>query len=324
MIAPEAVARFRGDFEQLTGGVPDRLGIAVSGGPDSLALLLLAHAAYPGAVEAATVDHRLRPASTAEAAHVAAVCAARNIPHSTLPIQWDHDKAANLQARAREQRYLALKSWAAERGLRWIATGHHQDDQAETILMRLARGAGIDGLTGIRPRRQLAEGVYVVRPLLGWRRSELIAIASAAGVDPVDDPTNRSPAHDRTHFRALVQASDLLQPARIAAAARNLAAVQEVVLWAEAGAGDTAVAWDADGCRIDARLLPPELERRLLVRAIEQLRQSHGLAGSWRSDKLPGVMAAAAGQGQATIAGILLRQESPQAWRLTREPPRRS
>jgi tRNA(Ile)-lysidine synthase len=219
---------------------------------------------------------------------------------------------------------LALKSWAAERGLRWIATGHHQDDQAETILMRLARGAGIDGLTGIRPRRQLAEGVYVVRPLLGWRRSELIAIASAAGVDPVDDPTNRSPAHDRTHFRALVQASDLLQPARIAAAARNLAAVQEVVLWAEAGAGDTAVAWDADGCRIDARLLPPELERRLLVRAIEQLRQSHGLAGSWRSDKLPGVMAAAAGQGQATIAGILLRQESPQAWRLTREPPRRS
>jgi len=324
MLPAEAVARFRTDFERLSEAEPDRIGIAVSGGPDSLALLLLAHAAYPRGIEAATVDHRLRPESGQEAAHVEAVCRGRGIDHTILRLEWPEHPAGNLQARARRRRYEALQSWASSRGLRWLATGHHQEDQAETLLMRLARGAGIDGLAGIRSRRPIADGVWVVRPLLTWSRSELAFMVDHAGVEPIDDPTNRSEAHDRTRFRALLTSSDLLPPARIAAAARNLAAAQEVVRWAEDGAWRARFSSGEQGCRIDASLLPAELERRLLIRAIDQLRNGLGLCETWRTDKLPTVMQMAAEEGRATIAGILLEHEKAQCWRLTVAPPRRS
>src|SRR5579862_6152007 len=153
------VGRFRADLEALTGTPPTlaaRLGVAVSGGPDSTALLLLAAAAYPGMVAAATVDHRLRPESAAEAKQVAAISAWLGVPHETLVLEWDVPPRANLQSRARERRYEALSRWSARHGCAWLAVAHHVDDQAETLLMRLARGSGVRGAAGVRPVRAIA------------------------------------------------------------------------------------------------------------------------------------------------------------------------
>src|SRR5580765_3765844 len=119
------IARFRADLEALTGGAPERLGLAVSGGPDSLALLLLANAAYPGRVHAATVDHGLRPEGAAEAAFVAGICGELAIPHATLRAEMR--ETSNIQAAARARRYALLGQWVAEIGAAFLATAHHLD-----------------------------------------------------------------------------------------------------------------------------------------------------------------------------------------------------
>ncbi len=198
--AAEAIERFAADLDALVpAGTP--IGIAVSGGPDSLALLLLGAATRPGLVEAATVDHGLRAQSAEEAAMVAALCDKLNVPHRTLPADWSEPPMSNVQAEARALRYRLLNDWAIERGLSAIATAHHADDQAETLLMRLARGAGVGGLGGTKARRALSEEIMLVRPLLGWRKAELIELVANAGLEPVDDPTNRDPRHDRSRIR---------------------------------------------------------------------------------------------------------------------------
>ena len=153
--------RFRDDVVRLLGHEPDHLGLAVSGGIDSLALLLLAGTAFSDRIWVATVDHRLRAESAAEAEYVAGVCTRLGVPHDTLipsvPI------TGNIQSGARAARYALLDQWRDENSLPWIATAHHLDDQAETVLMRLNRGSGIGGLASIRP----VHG-HVIRPLLGW------------------------------------------------------------------------------------------------------------------------------------------------------------
>ena len=114
--AAEAVKRFAADLDAL---VPpgERVGVAVSGGPDSLALLLLAAAARPGLIEAATVDHGLRPESGAEAEMVASICAKLDVPHAILAADWSEPPTANIQAEARTMRYRLLADWAEQQGL---------------------------------------------------------------------------------------------------------------------------------------------------------------------------------------------------------------
>ncbi len=133
---PAAVDRFRSDFDLLIGSGA-RVGIAVSGGPDSMALLLLAAAARPGAIEAATVDHALREGSRAEAEMVARTCAALGVPHAILTAGWKEKPATAIQERARAERYRLLGFWAEERALDALATAHHADDQAETLLQEI-------------------------------------------------------------------------------------------------------------------------------------------------------------------------------------------
>lgn len=198
------VERFRDDCAALIGDNAT-LGLAVSGGPDSVAMLLLAHAAYPGRIEAATCDHQLRPGSADEARFVAALCAERSIPHATLAL--DLPATGNVSSNARVARYAALESWRVERGLDHILTAHHADDQLETVIMRLNRGAGVGGLAGIR-----AVNGVVVRPLLGWRRSELAAVVASAGITAVDDPSNRDDRYDRARLRKALAAADWLDP----------------------------------------------------------------------------------------------------------------
>src|SRR5436190_1867521 len=172
-----ATARFRADLDRLGLGAARPFGVAVSGGPDSLALLLLANAAFPGLIHAATVDHGLRAESADEAETVAAICARMGVPHAILSAGMV--ATSNVQAAARARRYDLLAWWAEENGLACILTAHHLDDQAETLLMRLLRGSGLAGLAGIRARQD--RPVPVLRPLLGWRRAELEVIVLAAG-----------------------------------------------------------------------------------------------------------------------------------------------
>lgn len=319
--AADLVARFRADLAHLTGGSPERLGLAVSGGPDSLALLLLAHAALPGRIAAASVDHGLRPENASEAAWVGDICRDLGVPHAAL--RGIAAKApGGVQAAARTLRYRLLGDWAAGEGCGHLATAHHADDQAETILMRMGRGAGLPGLAGIRPSRPIAEGsdVLLVRPLLGWRKAELAAIVAASGLTAVDDPSNRSPRFDRSRIRAWLAAADAPPAPRLAAAAAHLEDCEAALAWAgdaawrlRAAAGETLT--------IDAEGLPRELRRRLVRRAIEEVRRGAGLAGPWREDGLDRVLTALAEGGAATLGGVLCR--GGESWTFRPAPPRR-
>jgi tRNA(Ile)-lysidine synthase len=203
--------------------------LAVSGGSDSTALLHLyarwrdlSGAAPPAMV--ATVDHRLRPDSGAEAAAVAALAANRGLPHATLP--WVGDKpGGDLQAAARAARYQLLAEYARAHGLESVVTAHTRDDQAETLLLRLGRGSGLSGLAAMRPERLLAEGVTLVRPFLAVGRDALRATLSAAALGWIEDPSNVDRRFARPRLRALAPAlaAEGLDAESLATAARRLA-----------------------------------------------------------------------------------------------------
>lgn len=196
MIPPEAAAG-------IAALPPGPLGVAISGGGDSTALLLLLHAARR-AVLAVTVDHGLRPESAAEAAAVGALCAARGIPHDTL-VWAEGPESGNLQARARQARRRLIADWARGRGIGDVALGHTLDDQAETVLLRLARGSGVDGLAAMAAVAE-GDGVRWHRPLLGIGRGALRDWLRGEGVAWIDDPSNEDPRFDRVRVRAALPA----------------------------------------------------------------------------------------------------------------------
>jgi len=215
-----AMARV-GPFEP----APD-LAIAVSGGADSLALALLADRwaqVQGGGMVALTVDHRLRPESAIEAAQVGQWLAARGIRHEILV--WDgpyplHD----LQAAARAARYRLLSDWCRRHGRLHLLTAHHQDDQAETLLLRLGRGSGLNGLAAMAPI--VEEGHHrLLRPLLDVPPARLQATLVALGQDWIDDPSNRNPAYARVRVRGqkAAFAASGLTPQRLALTSRHLA-----------------------------------------------------------------------------------------------------
>ncbi|BAI71625.1 cell cycle protein [Azospirillum sp. B510] len=184
------------------------IAVGVSGGGDSVALaLLLRHwvAEHGGSLLALTVDHGLRPDSAAEASAVGRTMARLDVPHHVL--RWEGEKpSTGLQAAARAARHRLLATACAEAGILHLALAHHRDDQAETVLLRLARGSGVDGLAGMAPVR--ADGpVRIIRPLLGFPHDRLLATCRAEGVGWIEDPSNANPRFARARLRA---ASDLL------------------------------------------------------------------------------------------------------------------
>ena len=191
---------------------PTALGVAVSGGGDSTALLLLASQwarARGHAISAATVDHGLRAGSAAEAAGVAALCARLGVAHETLRTGNLRAARGNLSAAARDARFALLGGWARARGLSAVLLGHTMDDQAETVLMRLARGSGAEGLSAMQAVLKRS-GLVWLRPLLGVRRAALRAILRDARVDGgiawVEDPTNDDTEYDRVKARQALAA----------------------------------------------------------------------------------------------------------------------
>ncbi|PZO76157.1 MAG: tRNA lysidine(34) synthetase TilS [Sphingomonas hengshuiensis] len=336
---PDALARFTRDLAALTPApTPDRpLAIAVSGGPDSMALLALAAAAFPNSVIAATVDHRLRAASADEAAMVADWCRAHAIAHATLTPD-SPPAGASIQARARHARYALLADWASAARAGAIATAHHADDQAETFLMRAARGSGPAGLAGIRPRwdfdserwHDVGRGrggqtphIPIVRPLLAWRRDDLRTIATRLLF--IDDPSNTDPRHDRTHARALLAAGHL-DPLALAAAAAHCrevdAALTETADWLWRARSRDA---DVGECRLDTTDLPRELRRRLARRAIGDVRGIGSIAeGQWSdAANIESLLDALDSGGTATQAGVLA-SAARGIWHFRPAPPRRS
>ena len=310
--AAAEVERFARDLAALA--PRGKIGVAVSGGPDSLALLLLAHAARPGEIEAATVDHRLREGSANEAAMVAKLCQQLGIPHALLPVTVA--PGASLQAQARTARYAALAAWATARNLTAVATAHHADDQAETLLMRLARGAGLSGLAGVRALRLLSDGVTLVRPLLGWRKAELEAIVAQAGLTPADDPANRDPRHDRTRARQYLAQGDWPDPCQLAASASHLADAEQSLRFATDHFADRIVGEDGT-LALGATDLPRELQRRLLLTAIARLGDPPP-----RGPDLDRALTALASGAACTLGTLSLRAKHG-LWHLAPAPPRR-
>jgi tRNA(Ile)-lysidine synthase len=180
-----------------------RLGVAVSGGGDSIALLIIAMrwATERGhAIAAATVDHGLREQSAAEARAVATLCARLDIPHHILRAGKLAEAGGNLSAAAREARFALLADWARDQDLSAVLLGHTIDDQAETVLMRLARGSGAEGLSAMRAGVQRL-GVLWLRPMLGVRREALRDLLRAEEIGWVEDPSNEDAQFDRVKAR---------------------------------------------------------------------------------------------------------------------------
>ena len=180
--------------------------LGVSGGPDSVALMLLAAEwargrAAPPALSAATVDHGLRKDSASEAGMVGRWAAALALPHAILV--WDGVKPkSRVQEHARVARYNLLFEHAAKIGADHVMTAHHADDQAETILFRLLRGSGISGLSGMASSSE-RNGLVLARPLLAHAKADLIAFCEMKAHPFVDDPSNEDPAYARTRMRHL-------------------------------------------------------------------------------------------------------------------------
>jgi len=313
------VERFRKDLDALS-PPGERLGLAVSGGPDSLALLLLCSAARPGSVEAASVDHGLRPESRAEAAMVADLCARLGVPHATLVVEWNVSPSSAIQEQAREARYGALAAWMRDSAIGTLLTAHHLDDQAETLLMRLNRGAGVRGLAGMRPSSAVLghPELRLLRPLLGWRRRELLAVCKSAGLSPAADPSNDDPRFERVRVRRAIEQADWLDCESLARSASNLAAADEALEWAAAEERSRATRTD-EGIVYRPSDAPPEILRRVVERIVRQL-AAEG-PSELRGRELDRLIAELMAGRIATLRGV--RCSGGAEWRFTRANRRR-
>lgn len=309
-----------------------RVLLAVSGGPDSTALLRLAAAAassdsaFPP-LAVATVDHGLRPEARAEAEAVASAAAALGLPHHLLA--WEGAKpATRLQERARHHRYELLVVCARTIGATHLATAHTLDDQAETVLFRLMRGSGPAGLAGMAPAI-MRDGVLHVRPFLSVPKFRLVAACRAGGWSFVEDPANADPRFARARLRSLMPAlaAEGLDARRLATVARRMREAEAAL--AAAAARAVAEAADTEGGASMARLLAEPVAVR--VRALDlMLGAAKSLPGPPRLDRLEKLEAALAAAARArsplrrTLADVLVAFDGQDRLVVSPAPPRRS
>jgi tRNA(Ile)-lysidine synthase len=314
-----------------------RVLLAVSGGADSTALLLLAQrwrrrrTRGPELV-AATVDHGLRRGSRTEAKAVGALARRLGVRHEILSWRGAKPKMG-IEAAARAARYRLLGAFARRLGAETVATAHTLDDQAETVLMRLAAGSGPAGLAGMRPRDR-RDGILLVRPFLAVRKARLVATLARAGIAWVDDPMNADPAFARVRLRAAgaALAREGLTAERLGRLAARMARFEEAV----GAAVETARARVAHPQRpghFDGRALlaaPEEVALRLLATAIvgagvpcraEKPLRLQRLEALWRD-----IRAAIAGRRatRRTLAEALVAVDRDGTVSITPAPPRRS
>jgi tRNA(Ile)-lysidine synthase len=291
--------------------------LAVSGGPDSTALLSLvarwrARLLRGPELIAVTIDHGLRPEARREALAVKRLAQRLGVTHRTL--RWAHsDPRTGIQEKARAARYDLLRREARRHGARHVLTAHTLDDQAETILFRMARGSGIGGLAGMTRSSVRLDDMVLVRPFLRVPKARLIATLAAHALPFIDDPSNHDPRFARSRLRPLIRrlAEEGLDKERFSLLALRMrradAAIEAMV---------DAIAHVAarpggprGGIVIDAPTfgsLPAELALRLLGRAIARV----GDEGPVELGKLEAFMAALAGSGEGrfrrTLAGAMV------------------
>lgn len=300
---------------------PRKIGVAVSGGGDSMALLhLYADLAQNKnfQIEAVTVDHGLRPEAVDEAAAVGRFCAQRDIHHQVL--RWDGgDQTGNLMAAARDARYRLIAEWAKLRGIDGVVLGHTKDDLAENFMMRLARKSGPDGLAAM-DACFVRHGVKWRRPLLRQSRAVLRDYLQRHGVTWAEDPTNDDEKYDRIRAR---KALDVLKPLGItsdvlesvsgsmgqARQALNHYAQIEARRYIVQEQGDLLLRLGLTGP------LPSETKRRLWAAAIQWV---NGQIYPPRQAAFAATIAGVPCEGRTTIAGCLLTRKGDN-WRVTRE-----
>ncbi|PAY10786.1 tRNA lysidine(34) synthetase TilS [Bradyrhizobium sp. UFLA03-84] len=314
--------------------------LAVSGGPDSVALMWLAARwrralAQGPRLVAVTVDHGLRPEAAREARDVKRLARSLDLPHQML--RWNGPKpGTGVPAAAREARYRLLTQAARKHGATHILTAHTRDDQAETLLMRMLRGSGVAGLSAMA-RETERDGVLLMRPLLDVSKAQLIATLRKARIGFADDPTNRDLSFTRPRLRALMpllaeEGGDARILARLAARiARANSALELLVDGAERYLALKSE--DKLGAGFDAALfavMPDEIRLRLLKRAIDRT----GHEGPAELGKVETLLAAvdqaldgAAGQRESklkqTLAGAVISVASGRI-RISPAPPRRA
>ena len=309
-----------------------RVLLAISGGPDSTALLKLAadwRAADPARPQifAATIDHGLRPESQAESQDVAALAQRLGIPHAILV--WEGERpTSRLQEKARAARYRLLVAHAREIGADCIVTAHHADDQAETVLMRMARGSGIAGLAGMRPVAIL-DGLSLVRPLLDIPKSGLVAFCHALGLAVAEDASNINPRYARVRFRLLADtlAGQGLTARRLAQLAQRAARADDALAAMAQTLAKEAVTRGPEGASVNFRALlagPEEAGLRVLIAEVENLS-----VAPLRLQRLESAferLAQALHRGESlklSLGGALLRLDKTGRLELVREPIRR-
>lgn len=308
----------RGAFDALMAGFAPfepnpTVAVGVSGGADSLALMLLADGwarRRGGVVVGLTVDHGLRPESGREARRVAGWLKQRGIKHHIL--RWRGDKPrTGVEAAAREARYALLTGWCRRHGVLHLLLAHHREDQAETFLMRLARNSGPDGLAAMAGVVEFPD-LRIVRPLLGTPRSRLQQVLENAGQEWIEDPSNRDTAHTRVRIR---NALPMLE--REGLTRRDIAA-------AAAGLGRTRAAMERETARLIAKAVDiypmgycrvrpealrqaaPEFALRALTAAVTCI---GGRRYAPRSERMLRLHEAVAGDGLArprTLGGCLI------------------
>lgn len=337
--APEA----RSLFADLTDA--PSLVLAISGGPDSTALLWLA-ARWRKALKrgpklvAVTVDHGLRPEAKREAAAVRKLARSLGVEHRVM--RWTGRKpSTGLQQAARNARYGLLAAAAKSAGARHILTAHTLDDQAETVLIRLARGSGVSGLGAmariaplpVGPEKKngastSGESLIIVRPFLSVPRKRLIETLLAARIASADDPSNRDPRFTRVRFRILMPelAREGLVPSRLSLLAKRARRADEALEFAVTRAA-AELRHNGEPYVFRARSffeLPQEVSLRLLGRAVDQT----GDEGPVELGKLEALHAAllenpGPARFRRTLAGSVVTLDGD-ALRIERAPKRRS
>lgn len=251
---------------------------------------------------------------------VAGVCKKLGVAHSILTAEWKEKPQTAIQERARIERYRLLARWLVDRDLSALVTAHHLDDQAETLLMRLNRGSGVRGLAGMRFVAPIPGAkARLLRPLLGWRRSELEQICSAAGLAPAQDPSNADEHFERVRVRKGLAEAGWLDPEGIARSAAHLIAADTALHWA------VDKEWDAQVSRSELDIVyrpqaPFEIRRRIVRRSVAAF-ASEGRGNPLRGRELDRLVTVLSNGGKATLRGVLC--SGGDEWRFSPAPRRR-
>jgi tRNA(Ile)-lysidine synthase len=336
-------SRFAQVMEEFAAGGAWPGAVAVSGGGDSLALMhLLARWAKKSRSTAPVVlcvDHGLQTGSKKTAASVARKARALGLQATVLRWPGPHPQKG-IEAAARAARYALMGAWLKRRKLTTLHVGHNQDEQAETFLLRLARGSGIDGLSAMRPLAPYPHvdfpGLAVARPLLGFSRAELRAWLAARGEDWMEDPMNDDPRFDRVKMRQLAPAlaEAGLTSARIALAASHMAAARDLMEELTASLLSHIAQPGSGGLLLDGMALggaPRELGLRALASLLQSVSGAPYRPRFESLERLFDRLASRALRGGMTLSGCRIgpalaaeRVFGPGTLALSREKPRKS